>query len=79
MAGAGHTTERRNAMTRQEYENVCHAAFWGEERKIENRALNETGRVFNCKADTFNVKVGDEWRQWGRQVCDESGPERQQG
>jgi hypothetical protein len=66
-------------MTRQEYENICHATFWGEERIIENRSLQETGRVFNCRADTFNVKVGDEWRQWGRQVCDESGPEGRQG
>jgi hypothetical protein len=66
-------------MTRQEYESICHAAFWGEKRTIENIALHETGRVFNCKADTFNVKVGDEWRQWGRQVCDESIPEGQDG
>jgi hypothetical protein len=67
-------------MTRQEYEMICHAAFWGEEeRMIENRTLHESGRVFNCKADTFNVKVGDEWRQWGRQVCDESGPAIQKG
>jgi len=46
-------------MKRQEYEKICHAAFWGEERMIENNALHETGRVFNCKDDTFNVKVGD--------------------
>jgi hypothetical protein len=39
----------------------------GEERMIENRTLHEQAG-FQCKADTFNVKVGDEWRQWGRQV-----------
>jgi len=56
-------------MKRQEYEDICHAAFWGEKPQVENPALHEKGEVFNCKNDTFNVKVGDEWRQWGRQIC----------
>lgn len=64
-------------MTRQEYEKICHAAFGGETYVVENRVLHEKGEVFNCKADTFNVRVGDEWRQWGRQVCEVSGPERE--
>ena len=64
-------------MTRREYEKLCQASFWGEEHLVENRSLHEKGKVFNCNADTFNVQVGDQWRQWGRQVCDEVGSARE--
>lgn len=60
-------------MTREQYEKICRAAYWGEEQKIENQALQETGVVFNCRSDTFNVKIGGEIRQWGRKICEGTG------
>lgn len=63
-------------MTRQEYEKICRAVYGGEEFVVENVTLHEKARVFNCKSDTFNVRVGSQWRQWGRQVCEETAGEQ---
>jgi len=65
-------------MTRQKYEKICQASFGGEVHVVENRALHEQGTVFSCKSDTFNVRVGNDWRQWGWQVCEEVGEGRRQ-
>jgi hypothetical protein len=63
-------------MTRQEYDGICRAAYGGEDIIVENKGLHERGQVFNCKLDTFHVRVGNEIRQWGRKVCERDGEEK---
>ena len=58
-------------MSHYEYEDVCNATAGGEDHLVENLKTHDVGRIINCRRDYFNVQVGEGWRVWSREDCEE--------
>jgi len=59
-------------MTRLDYRNICEEVSNGEGRMLENAKTHDVGKILSCHSEYFNVEVGEGWRVWSRDECEET-------
>ena len=60
-------------MKREEFTKCCQAAEEGNEIYLENLGSHESGRLIYCSGDRFQVRVGEQRKEWSPAMCEETG------
>ncbi len=63
-------------MTRLDYQNICELASDGKDKMLENQKSHQVGKILSCNHGYFNVKVGQGWQVWSREICEEAAAGR---